>query len=519
MKLIDCTQDELNTFISTPHNPSKLDRFKKLSIYWSYYKNIQYNGLQYDWSGRKIDQVGMNDIIKMAEAYPTTNGQASGFYTPLVGRRPSDHVFVAQEIVEGFTSYLFGHRKFPKITTNDEDIDKYITKLKKKSHLEAHLKAARNIAGSSGTAVLVLNFADSPAIDVYEGRFCTPIWAQKRSNELAGLEIMYEVSREIVQNEKQDTTTGKMIQNQYQQVVYERRVVTQTSDTTYRSKPNKSSPVAEDDPTIWEQRSQTTYKLDFVPAIWIRNTADSMEIDGESDYEGLLDDIDTINRLESAISSSLFANLDPTLVMGISPEDLKKQGGRPIRTGSGVALIVGKGGNAFFLEINGEGIKIAQTRSKEKQRIVFKRAHYISLDPEKFVGENLSGTALITLLAEMYSVLDDKREQWGRIFVEIIEMFIKMHQAMGSIALELPTIPKDLEIQLQWSPFTELSATEKKALSDSITELLGGMPAIDQESAVSLVASIFGLDAKTIQKRIEKQRQDNEQKQRMALNE
>ncbi len=518
MKLIDCTQDELNTFISTPHNPSKLDRFKKLSIYWSYYKNIQYVGLQYDWSGRKIDQVGMNDIVKMAEAYPTTNGQASGFYTPLAGRRPSDHVFVAQEIVDGFTSYLFGHRKFPKITTDDEDIDGYITKLKKKSHLEAHLKAARNIAGSSGTSVLVLNYADTPAIDVYEGRFCTPIWAHKRSNELAGLEIMYEISRETVQNEKQDTTTGKTIQNQYQQIIYERRVITSTSDTTFRSKSNKSSPVAEDEPTIWEQRSQTKYNLDFVPAIWIRNTADSMEIDGESDYEGLLDDMDTINRIESAISSSLFANLDPTLVMGISPEDLKKQGGRPIRTGSGVALIVGKGGDAFFLEINGEGIKLAQARSKDKQRIVFKRAHYISLDPEKFVGETLSGTALITLLAEMYSVLDDKREQWGRIIVETIEMFIKMHQAMGSIALNLPKVPNDLEIQLQWSPFTELSATEKKMIADALSELLGGFPAIDQESAVSVVASIFGLDAKTIQTRMQQQKQDDNQKQKMGLN-
>jgi hypothetical protein len=450
----------------------------------------------------------MTDIINMAQLSPTVTGQANGIYTPIAARRPSDNVFIAQEIVEGFTSYLFGHRKFPKLSTDDETTTQYMEDLKKISNLESELKVARNIAGAEGTSVLVLNFSDKPIIDAYEGRFCTPLWANKRQSELAALDIMYEIKKEIVQNEKQDDINGKTIQNEYKQTVYERRLITSTYDITYRSLPNPQSLVEELIPTKWETRSIVNYNLDFVPAIWIKNYPNSDSIDGTSDYEDLLDDIDTINRIESAITNSIYINLDPTLILGISQDDLKKQGGRPVKTGSGIALVVGEKGSASYLEISGTGIELAQTRSKEKQRLAFRRAHYISLDPEKFVGENLSGTALLTLLSEMFSVLDERREIWGNVISKVLNMFIKLHKAQGSEVLKLPDVPDNLKINIQWSSFVETTAIEKKAIADTVTELLGGMPAIDRETAIEIIAKTFGLDAKIIKDRMQQQDQD-----------
>ncbi len=510
---INSQPEDVEPFLKNSLPPENLPRYKKLLRYKSYYDGHAYDGYQYDWNGYDISiqeagHTSAESSAKWAQTYPTIGGNAQGIYTPLHMRKPSSQWNIAKEIVEGFTAYLFGIKRFPQIkiaqsgeVDDNQNEQQELDELTKDIDLETNMTVSRNIAGASGTSVIVMTQdvkTQKPILDVYDGRFCIPLWADRRHFVLNALIIQYPIRIEEIITQEANKEKGTIAKG-YKQRIWERRVLQIGSDTVYESKVDKNSPTEVLTPE-WTQKYKNTNTLGYIPAFWVQNYPNTEEMDGLSDYAGeyTLDEMDMINRMESACDKAVIGNINPTLVIKTTPEMMGKAlgAGGAVRTGAGTAIIVGEKGDVMYLEVSGDSIKLGQERAKEKARKIFKQAHYISLDPEKFIGENLSGTALQTLLTEMFTQLGMYRRIWAKVIIGIIEIAYDM---MGKSLKTPPT--------LQYGKYTEPSDADIKNIADSLQVLTGGEQIMDTETALEIIAKYIDIDVKKTTNRIEEKRQ------------
>lgn len=543
-KLIDCSQNDIDDFIKSSQLPNKLPRFGKLSAYWFFYNGSQYSEYKYDWDGIGIKPgMSIGEYETAVIHGPTIGaGPLAGMYVPLRARKPNIKDNIAKEVVNGFTSYIFGHRKFPKldVKTDDPDLKEqvlaYYEDLIKKSRL--HLKAilARTYCGSMGSVVLVLNYTGAtPIIDVYDARFCVPLWADKRNAILAAIEIRYPLKTEeiIITDDGNKTAPQTM---KYNQTIWERRVITMTSDTLYQSRIDRDAKAEVENPKWIIQGEPIKFDYGFVPALWIQNGIERETMDGVSDYAGEMDDIDEVNRLGSAADKSIFANMDPTLVVGLSPEDLRKQQGQGIRKGNGIAITVGEQGSASYLEIKGDGIRLGLDRANDIRSRIYKICHYVPLDAEKMQALTAqSGVSMKTLLSEMFSKLDIDRVIWGEVILNILDMFATMQSKGQTVTSKvvkvfkrifgqledvqkLPAPQGDYTIDLVWGDYIEPTRTEQKEVVDMATELTGGGSAIiDDQTAVELVSKVLPVNPDQVRKNKEDQEKNRQDKIKMGM--
>ena len=521
-KLKDTTPQEVQNFVENSQDPKEdINRFARLVTYRAFYEGQQYEHYKYNWDGQpRGNSIDQNDILEeeryrwsgsqsAAYATPTINGQMSGFYIAQTERKPSITFDIATEITDGFTDYLFGHSKFPIITVKTGAENKQIESNENNSYavfvksilgnkeLMLQLLQAREYAGSYGTVVIVLSGTDELVIDVYEPQWCIPLFADRRRHILAALEIRRPIRKEKVHYK--NSAVNAQETKTYDQQIWERRVITTTSDTIYENVPGEGITKNIDNPQKWKLIFSIKHDLGIVPAIWVLNMPDKNHKDGRPDYHQCLNSIDKVNEFSSAIAGSLFANMDPTLILGVSPEDFK---GNQVRKGSRHAIVVGKGGSASYLEIDGKGIELAEEERSRMIMRICKRAKYVSLDIDALSGaliKDLSGTALRTLMYEMFSKLDTMRVIWE----DIIERIVKISYALANpdevLSYEnISQIP--FELIFKWGQYVESAPSEIKTMTDSVSSLTGGMPVLPIKTARNLVAQQYKISEDQIEK-------------------
>ena len=178
------------------------------------------------------------------------------------------------------------------------------------------------------------------------------------------------------------------------------------------------------------------------PVYFIQNSPDSDSVDGESDYDGLLDNSRELDRLASCTMKGTKANVDPTLHIKGDPNSYS---GDDIKKGSSNALICE---DAKYLELSGSSVQTSldlQSRTKQEMLDI---AGVVLGDPATLGAKAVSGEALRMLYAPMVAHASDLRGQYGDGIQRLLGGMLSAAQRIQSTPPSKPyTTPAGLLVQ------------------------------------------------------------------------
>lgn len=460
-----------------------------------YYRSTQYESLAYDWDGQRVGVGAFADI-------------EPGWLVPLKMRRPSAKIHLAASMVQRFTSMLFGRDRWPELhVVGDQDAEDLGKELQRISGLATKMIEARNLGGACGTAALSFAFvAGRPRVQVHNAKHCTVLeWETEEDMRPAAAIEAYVYKRSVVEDGKikeRDYVYARLWTREYEQVW-------EPIPKTVADRPFWSTAVPS---------RRVEHGLGFCPFYWIQNIPDSYNVDGESDFAGLCDELDEINQLFSATFKGTKANVDPTVVIR---EDPALNTG-VVRKGSGNAIF--SRGGASYLEIGGNAVQASMEVIREAVRGVLERAQCVILDPTQ--GAQESGESQKVRYMPMLAKCDLLREQYGRAIAQITRDMMRATRLLAGAApraaedgsliqtvVRLPpkvivdvdddgkemarAVPRPLgaseEVELNWGPYFPATWNDIQAGITAARLAVGDKPVASLDTAVKLVSSMTGV--------------------------
>jgi hypothetical protein len=351
----------------------------------------------------------------------------AGAQIPLRFRKPLVPYYLAKIVVNRFTSMLFSAQKHPEISCDDSTTEDWLNGFAAKTRLWAQMILARRFGGAMGTAVFGFKFVQgAPYIEVFDPRWCTPIFLDREQFIVDELEIRYQFVEEVRDRD------GRPKQVWF----WYRRIIDDSCDKTW-----PRVPVGDGEEPDWDEEKMIEHHHDFgfCPVVWVQNQPVLDDIDGDPDCHGIYEFIQDIDALHSQASRGTKANCDPSLIIS-SNADFDE-----IQKGTGNALQVEQGGSITYAEINGSGIDKALTladRFEEKALTVvactLDRNEGGPSKTEKEVDHNYSA---------MIDQADILREQYGEKGVKrLLELVIRAVRKLDRPKIEkagadgIPTI-------------------------------------------------------------------------------
>lgn len=365
-------------------------RFQALDRLDAYAKATQYNWCKYTWDG----QVFTGDALYDPPMVP-----------PLRLRKPDARFDLPKLITRSLTALVLGEERWPEVNfPGDAEAEDYTKQLAKISKLETRFQEIRNLGGACGTAVISFAFVDGKlrtkahrAKHVHVQR-----WKDRDDHIIASALKAYAHKR------IEFTQEGKPIERTYYYAHYwdERCEVIWDPIPEHLAKEG-----------LWANkvpRYRADHNFGEAPIYWAQNLADSENIDGVSDFDGLTDLFDSINRLISATLKGTIANVDPTLVI---KDDWSNNPGS-IRKGSENA-IWSKGG-AEYLEIKGDAVKAAFELIDKLVRYSLDVSGVVLGDPNEIAAKVTSAAALKVIYLPMLNQASLLRTQYGDLLERVL---------------------------------------------------------------------------------------------------
>ncbi len=401
------------------------ERFYMLDYRQSYYDCTNHDSKGYDFDGRIVSQ-GPRAIMGMM------SGEKAPFYVPLKMRRPSAPVRLSKVIVDSFTNLLFGEGRFPKFSCEaDEVTEDFANTLAKVGDLETKMIRARNLGGSTGTVGLSWSFRDGkPRFDVHNAKnLYVHSWGDREQLLPKHIIEVY-----LYSDVRWD---GKAFSKQYW---WYRRDWTPNAEIVFQP-----CPYEEKKEPFWVPDLLKSYiHDDGVPHFeWIQNMP-SDDTDGIPDYEGLFDTFETLDTMMSVVTRGATLNLDPTLLLKMDSEQVNRMG---IRKGSDNALVVGKDGDASYMELGGEGLKAGIDIINALRRYALETAQCIVPDPSEVAAQGVSSVAIKTMFAPMIGKTNLLRSQYGRPMKRMLEVMIEV--ARSNLKMPVTIIDPETNEEVQ----------------------------------------------------------------------
>lgn len=480
------------------------ERFRKLDRYEAVWKTTHYLHLKQDWWGMSADAM---ETVSPSVQVP------AGFEQPAVNmsvrtKRPTAPFNLGMAINKRFTGLLFSQTRRPTVEVEgDEDTQDYLQACMQQMRFWAHMTAARNMGGASGSVLVTAHLRDGKfVLEVHNPKHCQILWKDRHAHiPWAVLKLYRYPVEEPVLDEKGNFQGTRVVEYLY------RRIITEEDDTVY--KPVKLGPNAE---LKWEVESEAIHDLGTFPGFWVQNSEVLDSEDGDPDCHGVWQIFDTIDRLNSQANKGVLCNCDPTPVIRTDPKEVAQMGGT-IRKGSDNALYVGLAGEAHYMEISGAGIEAAGRLVGRLESAALKVVRCVMLDPEQMSGAAQSARAMEFLMAPMLEAADDLRAQYGDLLIvhllELIEKIARKYDGMpteivnpdgtktkAKFGLRLPPRadgrPRKLGpggfIKITWGPYFAPTESDKQmAITNIVTAKTGGV--IDEETAVQRTAAVFGV--------------------------
>lgn len=369
------------------------ERFKDLDRRQQFYDCTQHDWKRFDFDGR-VTTPGIRGAVQ-----PLITAEKVHWYVPLSQRRPSAPYRIGKVIVDSFTNLLFGDNRFPELVSDDFNTQDWARTLADVGMLPSRMIRARNIGGSTGTVGLSWSFLDGkPRYEVHHGKnLFVHEWDSR--DEL--------IPRHVSEiywypNDEFDQRRRTFVRNWY----WYRRDWLPDADLCFL--PALVRPGEEPVWMLDEERSNV-HKDRLCHLTWLQNLP-SEDIDGLTDYDGLYDNFDALDLLNSVLQRGITLNLDPTLVLKMDPDLVRARG---VSKGSDNALIVGEGGSADYLEMNGAGITAGLAVFESMRRSTLEAAQCVVPDPAVVAAQGISSVAIKAMFAPMLAKGDVLRTQYG----------------------------------------------------------------------------------------------------------
>lgn len=502
------------------------DRYRELDLRQGYYDCTQHDGKAWDFDGRPISPRTMQPLL----------GAERSWWVPLKMRRPSMTYRLGKIIVDSFTNLLFGENRFPIISVEgDEKTEDLLQTISRVGKLPVKMIQARNLGGSMGTVGVSWCFREGrPRFEVHNAK---NLFVHKWKDRL---DLTPEHVSEVYLFSKVKWD-GKAFNKQW---YWFRRDWMPEADVRFKDVAFDPDPNADIE---WEvDMERSNFHDDGVCHLeWIQNMPTD-EQDGLPDYDGLYESFDAVDVIMSVISRGAIANLDPTVKLKVDPDLVNRFG---ITKGSDNALVVGKDGDADYMELNGSSIEAGIKLVDMKRRSILETAQCIVPDPHEVAAQGVSSVAVKTMFAPMLAKSDVLREQYGSAIERILTNIVLVlkdklgadvsivdgetgEESPAKFTLDLPkkvetapmidpidqvetdetqtiqterSIGAGGEVSLAWPPYFPPTPQDQGLIATALTTLNGGKPALSQETAVEAAARAYGVDPAEEWKRVQEQ--------------
>jgi len=462
------------------------ERAQKLATLESYYRCKQYDSRPYSWDGSR-DGYGA--------ASPGL--QANNFYIPEGQRRPCTRIDMPRRIVKRLTSFVLGHGAYPTIIVKgDKKAEDYVRALAVAARLQARLIEARNLGGAEGAVGLGFAIVNGkPRIRVHDARHTFVLRWEDRDELIPGAVLeTYSYKRYVFEKGGERPQERKF---------WHARLFTETSEIVWE--PIPESLARQPAWSAMVKHRRVDHNFGFCPIVWVQNTPNSTDIDGEPDFEGTLDKIDDMAALSSQVSKGTRANVDPTLVV----KDTPGNNSGVIHRGTGHALYSEKG--AEYLELKGDSVKTAIEWLVFQQKEVEATTQTVFPDPEKVAAKAQSAAALRMVYMPMLSHCDILRDQYGHAAVDLLKMMLRVckGETPARVVVNLPPrvieeregegprveqleVGQSDQAELVWPPYFPDTLQDIKTGVEAASVGTGGRPVVSQQTAVRFVAPLVG---------------------------
>lgn len=371
------------------------ERYRLLDRRQAYYSCSIHDWKQYDFDGRLIQQG--NPLL----GQPLLASEPANWYVPLKYRRPSAPYRLARAIVDAFTNLLFGYQRWPTVRSpGDGETEEFARAVVDAVHLRTLMVRARTLGGAVGTVGLSWRIAKGiPRVRVHSAKHLyVHAWADRELLVPSHVTEIYKFPRDEWDQEKK-----QFMRNWY----WFRHDWTSVADVAFHE--IKDYVGADPSWTIDEENSYR-HDDDFCHFVWVQNLpTDSEDIDGVPDYEGLYENFDALDMLNSVLARGTTLNLDPTLILKLDPEIVAHSG---IKKGSDNSLVVGLSGDAHYMELAGTSVQVGTTLFSKMRESALEVAQCIIPDPNQIGAAGTSSVALKVIYAPMLGKADVLREQY-----------------------------------------------------------------------------------------------------------
>lgn len=487
------------------HLLQSLPRYRTLSRLRAYFKSEQYQGLADFFTGKKPG--GAEEV-------------------PLAERAPCVVYPLPKNATAQVVKFMFGATTFPTLEVEEESegdnheaiedaLRKFVTYEKVRP---AITKLARKTISSS-TGVIILG--------VRRGRFvyespdaqdCIPTFEDDNpSLPVKELEWAFQYdATEYSEKEKRLVTTRTWF----------RRTYTATEIVDYA--PVEAVP---DVAPEWTVSKRTAHGLKRCPVLWVRNCAESSELDGHSLYGEMLNEIDALNFALSQRHKGIrfFGNPQP-YETNVDEDDGPEADGRVASGGGPLGAVAEKAtkiapehiwsyrGNATVgvFETTGAAFKAATDHVNDiRQRMIESMSVVLAgvSDAMGQGGGDVSARLLKLLYAPLLSLVAEYQDEtWGDVLVAMLTMQLAIMRDLGPermgfkdaklltdwyASLERKfddgsTEIMPLPVTLQWGdPFPPNNEDVQVSVTAAGDAVQNGL--ISQETGAKFVARLFGV--------------------------
>jgi hypothetical protein len=495
----------------------RTERFDYLDRREAHWRGLQYDHQTLDWWGLNADQT---ETISPSVALPGGFEYALPEADPPVRqKRPTAPLHLGKAIPRRFTGMLFGEQRRPRINCQDDpDTEDWVRAVAEQAQFWTQMRSARNVGGAMGSVLETVHVREGRfAYEVHNPKNLTVIWKDRRTWTPLGVLKMY---THMVQRNGRDDKGRRIVEDV--EMLY-RRVITAWEDIVFKEVELRDGidPPWEIDPQLYVR-----HDLGFFPGVWVQNTVDSEDMDGDADCEGAWGLMDTIDRLASQVNKGTLLNLDPTLVTKEEKRNRGLNGDEPIRKGSGHAIDLSEKGDAKYLEMSGTGIEVALKVLDWYEKRVLNLTQCVMLDPATISGAAMSAKAMEYVFGPMIERSDDFRAQYGAAARALLDMTIKIGRSFdgrpvdigqnattgdmekGVFGFDLPprvegegeaarTVPRRLgpggNVTLAWGPyFAPTEQDEQLRITNAATAKREGL--VRGETATKHVAQVFDFE-------------------------
>jgi len=453
---------------------------------------------------RGCQDEGKKEVAYTASFYNEAAAGAPGFLDHS-DRKPRTRYDVGRVVVRRLTAMSLASERFPEVRIEgDSNAEDFVRACMKESRLPVRIVEARQRGGQMGTACLSWGLKNGrPRVAVHDPKYCRVMsWVDRDDLIPEVVFKAYKYEQDVWDSAEKETQ---------RKTFWCICIWTPAQELRWEALPQE---IATQEGWGTKQAPQVfNHNFGFTPFYWVQNTPCAETVDGESDIDGLCENLDTINQLESATTQGTLCNVDPTLVI---KEPSESNDGDPVGTGKYNAIF--SQGGAEYLELKGSGIQAAERHVDRVAQHSFDMAGVIDPDPDKLSGAAQSARALEILYQPMIATCDTLREQYAehairpilRDMLRVARMYRDQgilqedgRRAEGRFALpprregeeSFERDPGDSdEVALAWQPYFQPTWQDLNTAAQAVSTANGGAPSMSARTGVQVMASMTGVE-------------------------